>query len=94
MGGAGCTRDVVDCCCMTCITVIQSYSAVHYSHDIREGNEMSKGYVSKEYEEIIVKAMAYDLMLLFNEKGKDTMYTAKEIEHIIIDYVSKSLSEE
>ena len=55
---------------------------------------MSKGYVSKEYEEIIVKAMAYDLILLFNEKAKDTMYTAKEIEHIIIDYVSKSLSEE
>ena len=50
--------------------------------------------MSKEYEEIIVKAMAYDLMLIFNEKGKDAVYTSQEIEHIIIDYVSKSLSEE
>ena len=49
--------------------------------------------MSKEYEEIIIKAMAYDLILLFNEKGKDEVYTAKEIEHLIIDYVSKSLAE-
>lgn len=54
---------------------------------------MSKGYVSKEYEEIIVKTMAYDLMLIFNKNGQDVVYTPKEIEHIIIDYVSKSLSE-
>lgn len=49
--------------------------------------------MSKEYEEIIIKAMAYDLILLFNEKSKDTMYSAKEIENIIIEYVSKSLAE-
>lgn len=50
-------------------------------------------YMSKEYEKIKVKAMAYELILLFNEKGKNAVYTAEEIEHIIIDYVSKSLAE-
>ena len=49
--------------------------------------------MTAEYEEIVVKAMAYDLVLIFNEKGKDAVYTANEIEHIIIDYVSKSLAE-
>lgn len=58
------------------------------SFDIKE-----EIYMSKEYEEIIIKAMAYDLILLFNEKSKDTMYSAKEIENIIIEYVSKSLAE-
>ena len=49
--------------------------------------------MSNEYEDVIVKAMAYELILLFNEKGEDEMYAAKEIEHLIIDYVSKSLAE-
>lgn len=47
-----------------------------------------------EYKEITVKAMAYDLMLIFNKKGNDAVYTPEEIEHIIIDYVNKTLSEE
>ena len=49
--------------------------------------------MSKKYKEVVVKAMAYELILLFNGKGKDEVYTAKEIEHIISDYVSKSLAE-
>ena len=44
----------------------------------------------EEYEEIIMKAMAYDLTLIFNEKGPETVYTAKEIEEVIRDYVLKS----
>lgn len=43
-----------------------------------------------EYKEITVKAMAYDLMLIFNKKRNDAVYTPEEIEHIIIDYVNKT----
>jgi primase-polymerase (primpol)-like protein len=49
--------------------------------------------MSKEYEDIIVKAMAYDLILIFNENGKDRAFTSQEIENVINDYVRKSLSE-
>ena len=49
--------------------------------------------MSKQYEEIVIKAMAYNLILIFNEKGKDTVYTAEEIERIINNYVVESIAE-
>ena len=40
--------------------------------------------------EIIMKAMAYELTLIFHEKGADAAYTPKEIEEIIRNYILKS----